>query len=192
MCRKEKVTYFPRIDWRFEDLRLFRLILSHKCYFFVSAPSIFLYLNYLYTKFERKSWIHRQVAITSFWLLSILLPRPSLNTIQGNLEMVFRDLEQLLRQTTDSCWKIPKIGNEWISNNGYILNLAAYRQFTNASWDWIIHKKKRKSQFHHVWAIPIPISTTKDVICCSYGHIYHFLDYLKLLPFVNANVIHHV
>ena len=25
-----------------------------------------------------------------------------------------------------------------------IVNLASYRQFTNAAWDWIIHKKKRK------------------------------------------------
>ena len=40
--------------------------------------------------------------------------------------------------------------------------------------------------------IPAPISTTKDVICCSNGYIYHFLDYLTLLPFVNTNVIHHV
>ena len=37
-----------------------------------------------------------------------------------------------------------------------------------------------------------PISTTKDVICCPNGYIYHFLDYIKLLLFVNANVIHHV
>ena len=35
-------------------------------------------------------------------------------------------------------------------------------------------------------------STTKDVICCSNGYIYHFLDYITLLLFVNANVIHHV
>ena len=40
--------------------------------------------------------------------------------------------------------------------------------------------------------IPAPISTTKDVICCSNGYIYHFLDYITLLLFVNANVIHHV
>ena len=25
------------------------------------------------------------------------------------------------------------------------------------------------------------ISTTKDVICCSKGYIYHFLDYITLL-----------
>ena len=40
--------------------------------------------------------------------------------------------------------------------------------------------------------MPIPISTTKDVICCSNRYICHFLDYIKLLLFVNANVIHHV
>ena len=53
-------------------------------------------------------------------------------------------------------------------------------------------KKKRKSNLRLVWAIPIPISTTKHVICCSNGYIYHFLDYIKLLLFVNANIIHHV
>ena len=55
-----------------------------------------------------------------------------------------------------------------------IVNLATYRQFTNAAWDWIIKKKKlkqkqnksrkKKSKLHKVWAIPVPISTTKDVI----------------------------
>ena len=29
-------------------------------------------------------------------------------------------------------------------------------------------------------------------LCCSNGYIYHFLDYITLLRFVNANVIHHV
>ena len=58
-------------------------------------------------------------------------------------------------------------------------------------------KEKRKKKEHKVkeikvWAIPIPISTTKDLICCSNGYIYHFLDYIRLLLFVNANVIHHV
>ena len=55
-----------------------------------------------------------------------------------------------------------------------IVNLATYRQFTNAAWDWIIKKKKKikaktktkkyqnciKSGLY----IPAPISTTKDVI----------------------------
>ena len=45
--------------------------------------------------------------------------------------------------------------------------------------------KQNKSKKKKVWAIPIPISTTKDVICCSNGYIYHFLDYIKLMPFVN-------
>ena len=53
-------------------------------------------------------------------------------------------------------------------------------------------RKEKKLKLHLVWAIPIPISTTKDVICCSYGYLYHFLDYIKLLLFVNANIIHHV
>ena len=53
-------------------------------------------------------------------------------------------------------------------------------------------KKKRKSKLHLVWPIPFPIYTTKDVVCSSNGYIYHFLDYIKLLLFVNANVIHHV
>ena len=94
-----------------------------------------------------------------------------------------------------------------------IVNLATYRQFTSAAWDWIIIKKKNKktkkqnktktttttttitkikSELHQVWAIPVPFSTTKDVICYSNGHIYHFLDYIKFLLFFNANVIHHV
>ena len=39
-------------------------------------------------------------------------------------------------------------------------------------------KKKRKEKkpncIKSAWAIPIPISTTKDVICCSNkGYIYH-------------------
>ena len=53
------------------------------------------------------------------------------------------------------------------------------------------NKTKAKKTKKH-WAIPVPISTTKDIICCSYGYIYHFLDYIKLLLFVDANVIHHV
>ena len=32
----------------------------------------------------------------------------------------------------------------------------------------------------------------KTKVCCSNGYVYHFLDYIKLLLFVNANVIHHV
>ena len=30
-------------------------------------------------------------------------------------------------------------------------------------------KIKKKTKIASVWAIPIPISTTKDVICCSNG-----------------------
>ena len=54
------------------------------------------------------------------------------------------------------------------------------------------NKTKAKKKKIKVWAIPVPISTTKDVICCSNGHIYHFLEYITLMHFVNANVIHHV
>ena len=53
-------------------------------------------------------------------------------------------------------------------------------------------RQKKKSKLHQVWAIRVPISTTKDVICCFNGYTYHFLDYIKLLLFVNGNVIHHV
>ena len=28
-------------------------------------------------------------------------------------------------------------------------------------------RKEKKSKLHKVWAIPIPVSMTKDVICCS-------------------------
>ena len=55
-----------------------------------------------------------------------------------------------------------------------------------------LFKKQNKTKQKKVWAIPIPISTTKDVICCSNGYIYHFLDYITLLVFVDANVIRHV
>ena len=53
-------------------------------------------------------------------------------------------------------------------------------------------QQQQKSELHQVWAIQVPISTTKDVIRCSNGYIYHFLYYITLLLFVNANVIHHV
>ena len=42
-----------------------------------------------------------------------------------------------------------------------------------------LFKKQNKTKQKKVWAIPIPISTTKDVICCSNGFIYHFLDYVN-------------
>ena len=32
--------------------------------------------------------------------------------------------------------------------------------------------KKKKKKLHLFWTIPTPISTTKDVICCSNGYIY--------------------
>ena len=41
-------------------------------------------------------------------------------------------------------------------------------------------QKKKKIQHCKVWAISVPISTTKDVICCSNGYIYHSLDYITL------------
>ena len=50
-------------------------------------------------------------------------------------------------------------------------------------------KKEKKSKLHKVWAIPIPISTTKDVICCTNGYIYHFLDYIRLLLFMPMSFI---
>ena len=49
----------------------------------------------------------------------------------------------------------------------------------------LLKQKKKKEN-------SIPISTTKDVICCSNDYVYHFLDYIKLLLFVNVSVIHHV
>ena len=55
-------------------------------------------------------------------------------------------------------------------------------------------EKKIKSKLHEIWAIPMSISTTKDVTCCSkWLYLYlSFFYYIKLLLFVNANVIHHV
>ena len=53
-------------------------------------------------------------------------------------------------------------------------------------------KKRKEIKIALSRAIPSPISITKDIICCSNGYTHHFLDYIKLLLFVNANVIHHV
>ena len=57
-----------------------------------------------------------------------------------------------------------------------IVNLATYRQLTNAAWEWIIQKKKKgkerkknEKKRNQNCNIPIPISTTKDVIRCSNG-----------------------
>ena len=59
------------------------------------------------------------------------------------------------------------------------------------------NKRKRKKKKRNKICIKAGLSQVlflqqKDVICCSNGYIYHFLDYIKLLLFVNANVIHHV
>ena len=56
-----------------------------------------------------------------------------------------------------------------------IVNLATYRQFTIGCLR-LNHSKnlKKKSKLHQVWAVPILISATKDVICCSDGYIYLF------------------
>ena len=51
-------------------------------------------------------------------------------------------------------------------------------------------EKKRKPKLHQLWAIPIFL-LQHDVICCSDGYIYQFLDHIKLLHFVNGDVIHH-
>ena len=60
----------------------------------------------------------------------------------------------------------------------------------------LFKRKKRKKKINQKCCIksglPIPISSTKDVMCCSNGYIYHFIGHIKLLLFVNANVIHHV
>ena len=56
----------------------------------------------------------------------------------------------------------------------------------------LLKRKTKQNKIQKVWAIPVPISTTKGVICCSNGYINNFLDYITLLLFVNANVNHHV
>ena len=57
-------------------------------------------------------------------------------------------------------------------------------------------KKKRKEKKRHQIALSLGYPNfyfyKKDVICCSNGYSYHFLDYIRLLLFANANVIHHV
>ena len=35
-------------------------------------------------------------------------------------------------------------------------------------------RKKKREDIKIVWAIPVPISTTKDAVCCSNGYIYIF------------------
>ena len=57
----------------------------------------------------------------------------------------------------------------------------------------LLKRKTKQNKIQKVWAIPVPISTTKDVICCSNGYIYHFLDCIKLLPMsftMSKNVEH--
>ena len=92
--------------------------------------------------------------------------------------------------------------------NVQFVNLATYRQFTNAAWDWIIKKKKTKTKtetetkqnkiqknFKIALSLGYPSSyfyNKTDVICCTNGYNDHFLDYRTLLLFVNANVIDHV
>ena len=58
-----------------------------------------------------------------------------------------------------------------------IVNVATSRQFINAACDWMIKKKKRNNQnciksglFQFLFI------QQKNVICCSNGYIYHFLD----------------
>ena len=56
-------------------------------------------------------------------------------------------------------------------------------------------KQKHKKKFKIALSLGYPSSyfyNKTDVICCSNGYIYHFLDYRTLLLFVDANVIHHV
>ena len=70
-----------------------------------------------------------------------------------------------------------------IMNNGN-------RQFTNVAWDWIIQKKKKKKKTQKRKEIKITLSLGYPN--SYFYYIYHFLDYIKMLLFVSANVIHHV
>ena len=47
-------------------------------------------------------------------------------------------------------------------------------------------KKKKKSKLHKVWAIPVPISTTKDVIYVALMAIF----IIFLIIFMSRNVEH--
>ena len=49
---------------------------------------------------------------------------------------------------------------------GTIVNLATYRQFTNAAWDWIIKKKKIQKQKQKTTT-----TTTKIGIASSLGYL---------------------
>ena len=53
-------------------------------------------------------------------------------------------------------------------------------------------KRRKEIKIAVSLAIPSPISTTKDVKCCSNGYIYHLVDYIVLMLFVNASFIHPV
>ena len=53
----------------------------------------------------------------------------------------------------------------------------------------LLKRKTKQKKIQKVWAIPVPISTTKDVICCSNSYIYHFLDYIIILILIIIIII---
>ena len=82
-----------------------------------------------------------------------------------------------------------------------IVNLAMYRQFTDAAWDWMIKKKKQNKtkakKKKKRKEIALSLGYPNCYFCNKRSNmllwwLYHFLDYMKLLLFVNANVIYHV
>ena len=68
---------------------------------------------------------------------------------------------------------IVNLATSFVVDVGIIVNLATYRQFTIGC-------------LRLNYSTIIPTSTTKDVICCSNGYIYHIFDYIMLLLFVDA------
>jgi len=78
-----------------------------------------------------------------------------------------------------------------------LLEIGLFKKNKNKNKNKTKQKKKRKEKKRNQNGINSGLSQflfckTQDVICCSNGYIYHFLDYIRLQLFVNANVIHHV
>ena len=53
-------------------------------------------------------------------------------------------------------------------------------------------KKKKKKKRKLKIKIALSLGYSNSYFYKKDNYIYHFLDYIKLLLFVNANVIHHV
>ena len=55
-----------------------------------------------------------------------------------------------------------------------IVNLATYRQFTNAAWDWIIYKKTKKQKKTKTKTIQKPEKNIKIALSLGYPSPYFY------------------